>query len=42
MFGYISNRESPGAGDNLIGCAIGIKLAEIFKILIMYFRTLEL
>jgi hypothetical protein len=31
MFGYISNRESPGAGDNLIGCAIGIKLAEIFQ-----------
>jgi aminopeptidase YwaD len=31
MFGYISKRESPGAGDNLIGCAIGIKLAEIFQ-----------
>jgi aminopeptidase YwaD len=31
MYGYISKRESPGAGDNLIGCAIGIKLAEIFQ-----------
>jgi Zn-dependent M28 family amino/carboxypeptidase len=31
MFGYISKRESPGAGDNIIGCAIGIKLAEIFQ-----------
>jgi hypothetical protein len=31
MFGYISKRESPGAGDNLIGCAIGIQLAGIFQ-----------
>jgi len=31
MFGYISKRESPGAGDNLIGCTIGIKLAEMFQ-----------
>jgi len=31
MYGYISKRESPGAGDNLIGCSIGIKLAEIFQ-----------
>jgi aminopeptidase YwaD len=28
MYGFISNRGTPGAGDNLIGCAIGIKLAE--------------
>jgi aminopeptidase YwaD len=28
MFGYISNRGSPGAGDNLIGCAICLKVAE--------------
>jgi aminopeptidase YwaD len=31
MYGYISKRKSPGAGDNLIGCTIGIKLAEIFQ-----------
>jgi aminopeptidase YwaD len=31
MYGYISKRHSPGAGDNLIGCTIGIKLADIFK-----------
>ncbi|MBU4267516.1 MAG: Zn-dependent exopeptidase M28 [Acidobacteria bacterium] len=31
MYGYISKRQSPGAGDNLIGCAIVIKLAEIFQ-----------
>jgi putative aminopeptidase FrvX len=31
MYGYISKRQSPGAGDNLIGCAIGIRLAEIFQ-----------
>lgn len=31
MFGYISKRGSPGAGDNLIGCAIGITLAEMFQ-----------
>jgi aminopeptidase YwaD len=30
MYGFISKRKSPGAGDNLIGCAIGIRLAEIF------------
>jgi aminopeptidase YwaD len=31
MYGYISKRHSPGAGDNLIGCTIGIELADIFK-----------
>jgi hypothetical protein len=31
MYGYISKRQSPGAGDDLIGCAIGIKLAEVFQ-----------
>jgi aminopeptidase YwaD len=31
MYRFISNRGSPGAGDNLIGCAIGIKLAEAFS-----------
>jgi aminopeptidase YwaD len=31
MYGYISKRQSPGAGDNLIGCTIVIKLAEIFQ-----------
>jgi len=31
MYGYISKRESPGAGDNLIGCAIGITLAQFFQ-----------
>lgn len=31
MYGFVSKRESPGAGDNLIGCTIGIKLAEIFQ-----------
>jgi aminopeptidase YwaD len=31
MYGYISKRQSPGAGDNLIGCAIAIKVAEIFQ-----------
>jgi aminopeptidase YwaD len=31
MYGFISKKQSPGAGDNLIGCAIGIKLAEIFQ-----------
>lgn len=30
MFGYMSKRGSPGAGDDLIACAIGIKLAELF------------
>ncbi len=30
MYGFISKRKSPGAGDNLIGCAIVIRLAEIF------------
>ncbi|MCX6254245.1 MAG: M28 family peptidase [Bacteroidia bacterium] len=31
MYWYISKRPSPGAGDNLIGCTINIKLAEIFR-----------
>ncbi|MFH0760303.1 MAG: M28 family peptidase, partial [Bacteroidota bacterium] len=31
MYGYISKRQSPGAGDNLIGCAIGITLAQFFQ-----------
>jgi len=31
MYDYISKRRSPGAGDNLIGCAIAIRLAEIFQ-----------
>lgn len=30
MYGYISKRSSPGAGDDLIGCMIGIKLADLF------------
>jgi aminopeptidase YwaD len=31
MFCYMSKRGSPGAGDDLIACAIGIKLAELFR-----------
>jgi hypothetical protein len=31
MYGYISKRQSPGAGDNLTGCAIGITLAHFFQ-----------
>jgi hypothetical protein len=31
MFGYMSRRGSPGAGDDLIACAIGIKNAELFS-----------
>ena len=30
MFWYISRKPGPGAGDNLIGCAIGISIMEIF------------
>jgi aminopeptidase YwaD len=30
MYGYVSKMGSPGAGDNLIGCAIGLALAEMF------------
>lgn len=31
MFWYISKKPGPGAGDNLIGCAIGISVAELLK-----------
>jgi hypothetical protein len=31
MFGYMSKRGSPGAGDDLIACAIGMKIAELFR-----------
>lgn len=31
MYGYFSKRGAPGAGDNLIGCTICIKLAELFQ-----------
>lgn len=31
MFWYISKKPSPGAGDNLIGCAIGIGILELLK-----------
>lgn len=30
MYGYFSKRGSPGAGDNLIGCAIGAQVAALF------------
>jgi aminopeptidase YwaD len=31
MYGYMSKRGSPGAGDNLIACAIGLEIAEHFR-----------
>ncbi len=31
MFGYISRKPGPGAGDNLIGCAIGINILELLN-----------
>jgi hypothetical protein len=31
MIGYISRRPSPGAGDNLIGCAIGLGILDLFR-----------
>ena len=31
MLGYISRRQSPGAGDNLIGCAIGLGILDLFR-----------
>jgi aminopeptidase YwaD len=31
MFAYMSKRGSPGAGDNLIACAIGLKIAELYR-----------
>lgn len=31
MFWYISKRPSPGAGDNLTGCAIGISILELLR-----------
>ena len=31
MYGYFSKKGAPGAGDNLIGCTICIKLAELFQ-----------
>ena len=31
MYGYFSRKGAPGAGDNLIGCAICVKLAELFR-----------
>jgi aminopeptidase YwaD len=30
IFFYIGRKGSPGAGDNLVACAIGIKIAELF------------
>jgi len=31
MYGYFSKKGAPGAGDNLIGCTICVKLAELFR-----------
>jgi len=31
MLGYISRRPSPGAGDNLIGCAIVLGILDLFR-----------
>jgi aminopeptidase YwaD len=31
MYGFVSKRPAPGAGDDLIGCAIGIEVARLFR-----------
>jgi aminopeptidase YwaD len=31
LYGYMSKRGSPGAGDDLIACAIGLELAGLFR-----------
>jgi aminopeptidase YwaD len=31
MYRFISKRAAPGAGDDLVGCAIGIEVARLFR-----------
>jgi aminopeptidase YwaD len=31
MYSFMSGRSAPGAGDDLIGCAIGIEIARLFR-----------
>ena len=31
MYSFMSKRSAPGAGDDLVGCAIGIEIARLFR-----------
>jgi hypothetical protein len=42
MFWYISKKPGPGAGDNLIGCTIGISVVELLKEQLKYTRLVLL
>jgi aminopeptidase YwaD len=42
MYWYISKRPGPGAGDNLIGCTIGISIVELLKEKLKHTRLLLL
>jgi len=42
MFWYISKKPGPGAGDNLIGCTIGISIVELLKEQLKHIRLVLL